>query len=360
MIKWLWTKDKEWFDKWDVFNSTVERGHYLQYSDWLYSYKVYGFEVELLVGLENDEICIGYGIIKAKFSIFKFYVINCGPIVKEGFESYIDESIRIFLEKARKERACYCHINIPVAKEDYSWFCLPKETLNSDSIYFTGKTLGKGFPFKYVASINGFSWVDLPQISEEERLSQFNTGRRKAIRVSLRSGLTVVEAKTPDEIRQAYNACELNANDKGGYILRPWKEFQKYLLPLHEKGYAEFFMAFKDNDCKGALFVIKLNNRYHSNFGGFKREKPDLQAGSFLHWYVIRKAMKQNMPVYDNSVGGSKSVREFKDSFSPVISNFIDGRYWILSPFKYSIYNAFIPWISKNKKRVSWILKFFR
>jgi lipid II:glycine glycyltransferase (peptidoglycan interpeptide bridge formation enzyme) len=355
MIEWNWTTDKEWFDKWDNFNATQPRGHYLQYSDWGYSYREYGFDVELLLGMEHGEICIGYYIVKAKFSFFKFYTINCGPVVKEGYENYIEESIGIFLKKAKKEGACYCHINLPVITEGSFPYCLPADAISENSQYFSGIPC-KVFPFKFIASINGFSWIDLRNITEEACLNRFNANKRRDIRASLRKGLTVVEAKTPEEVREAYRLCELNATERG-YPLRKWAEFKNYLLPLHEKGYGEFIMAYKDGDCKGALFIEKLPDRYHYVIGGAKKEKPDLLVGTYLHWQVIKKSIEIGFTGYDNSVGGTTSVRAFKDSFDPQPIRFIDGRYWILSPFKYNIYAKFLPYVRKNKQLISKVLK---
>jgi len=357
MVEWLWTKDREWYDKWDSFNNSTLRGHYLQLSDWLFSYHNFGFDTELLIGLENGEICIGYGIVKAKFLFFKFYVINCGPIVKEGYEKYLEDAIVLFLEKSRKEGACYCHISLPVLKEGSFPFALPNDVLKNDGIFFSGKI---GLPFAFISSSKGFGWIDLPPISEEERLAKFtNPITRKNIRISLRRGLTIVEAATPDQIREAYRAIELNANERG-YSIRNWDELKNCLVNLHKKGFAELAMAYKDNECKGAFFFIKVNKRYTEIMGGTKKEYPDIKVGSFLKWHILTKSMKEGLPGYDITIGGSLGVQEFKLSFDPTIIEFIEGRHWVLSQFKYKIYNTLYPFLRRNKRAISSFIKIIK
>jgi len=357
MIEWLWTKEREWFDKWDTFNNSTLRGHYLQLSDWLFSYHSYGFDNELLIGLENGEICIGYGIVKAKFFIFSFYVINYGPIVKEGYENYLEEAIGIFLKKAKKEKACYCHINLPVLKEGTLPAALPNDILKKDSIYFTGAI---GFPFTFVSSIKGFGVIDLPPISEEDRLTKFaNPITRKNIRISLRRGLTIVDANSDDQIQEAYRVMELNASERG-YSIRSWEDFKECILSLHQKGFAEIAMAFRENECKGAFLFIKLNNRYTEIMGGTKKESPDIKVGSFLKWHILTKSMKAGLPWYDITTGGSPGVTEFKMSFDPTMIRFIDERHWVLSPFKYGIYVKLRPFLVRNRMVISSFIKILK
>jgi len=355
-MEWLWTNEKQWYDRWDTFNDSTGRGHYLQLSDWLFSYHVFGFETELLLGLENGEICLGYGVIKVKYSLFKFCVINCGPIIREGYESYLEEAINIFLNKSKREKAFYCHVCLPVMNEGSFPHGLPNAVLAPDSIFFSGSI---GMLYKVVFSFGGFLWVNLEYINSEEKLESFKANTRRDIRASLRKGLSMVEAETYDQIREAYKAIEINAKEVG-FVVRPWAEFKNYLLESHRKGFARFLMAYKDNDCKGVMLLLKVNRRYTYVMGGAKREKPDLLVGDFLQWNAMMIMMSEGMKGYDISWGGSKGVMDFKLSFDPTVYAYVQSRHWILSPTKFAIYSRLHPILIKNKKTVVATMKIIR
>jgi len=352
-MEWLWTKEKEWWDKWDLFNNSTARGHYLQLSDWLFSYHIFGFETELLVGLENNEICLGYGIIKVKYLLFKFYIINNGPIIREGYESYLEEAIQFFLDKSKKDKAFYCHMCLPVLEEGTLPFALSRSSLPNNSLYFTGKM---GMLYKIVFSLGGLLWVNLDYVNEEERLADFNIKTRRDIRASQRKGLVMIEAQTNDQVEEAYHCIALNAKAKG-FSVRPWKEFKQYLLDSYKKGFIIFLMAYKDNECKGAMMLLKVNEKYTYVMGGYKREKPDLLAGYFLQWEATKMLMQKGVKGYDISLGGSKGVMDFKLSFGPIAYTYVQYRYWVLSPLKHTIYSRFYPFLVKNRKIIVRLMK---
>ena len=64
-MKFFFTKEQNWLDKWDAFLLQTERGLYNQLSDWIKSYEVYGFDFNFLIATENDKIVGGCGIVGA-------------------------------------------------------------------------------------------------------------------------------------------------------------------------------------------------------------------------------------------------------------------------------------------------------
>ena len=69
------TKEEFWLTKWNTFLKNENRGSHLVYSNWLQSYKSYGFDFEVLLFIDNDIIIGGYGAVIAKSLFFKFYII---------------------------------------------------------------------------------------------------------------------------------------------------------------------------------------------------------------------------------------------------------------------------------------------
>ena len=352
-MKWLFTKEKEWADKWDVFQQSTPRGHYLQMSDWLNSYKSFGFSVEYLIGIDdNENICLGMGFVKAKYSFLKFYVVNCGPIILEGFESYAEEALKLFIDRSKKDGACYCHINFPqYLLEENSRFkeALPINSLTNNSIYFTGKV---GTPFKFVSSINGFRWVELIDIDEEKYLSKLSYNYRRQIKESIKKGLTRRDAVTLEDIRTAYTCFEDNA-ETAGYTIRNWNDFAPYLESSVKKGYSKFIMAYLNDECQGAIWLVKAGQRYNYLMGGTKKDTHNLFVGYFMQYQAILDGLAINANGYDISVGGSKGVTEFKKRFLSEHLEFVGARHWVLSPLKFAIFKYLLPTLQKNKKLIS-------
>ena len=79
-MKFIFTKQKEWLEKWDEYVCNHSKGSHLIYSDWLKSYKSYGFDFEIGLMLDNNNIVGGFGVVIPKFLFFKFYIIPHGPI----------------------------------------------------------------------------------------------------------------------------------------------------------------------------------------------------------------------------------------------------------------------------------------
>jgi lipid II:glycine glycyltransferase (peptidoglycan interpeptide bridge formation enzyme) len=353
MIEWIWTREQAWRDKWDAFNNSTTRGHYLQLTDWLKSYSEFGFGLEMLIGHENGDIKIGMGVVKAKFSFFKFYVVNCGPIVREGYEEHIEESYKLFLDKSKKEGACYCHINSPIVLEEFKQWGFTKSALQSDSIFYTGRLKT---PFQFVISVNGFRMVDLAGKDKESYLNALDRNKRRDIKIAEKKGVELKIAETEDDIRTSYSMFENNSKEQH-YNIRPWESFRSTILNLHKKGFSEFVMAYKDGVCKGALWLILAGRRYTYTMGGTLRERPDLHVGHYLHWYVVEQSIEKGLQGYDFSPGGSQGVIEFKNSYNPDRIEFEPGRHWVFSPIRYNVFMKVLPMLKKNKVVISKLIR---
>src|SRR5690606_27168229 len=148
-----------------------------------------------------------------------------------------------------------------------------------------------GHHFPYVYSSAGLNWVDLKGFADEESvLENFKSSTRRDIRSALRKGMTVKMLETEKEIRDGYALCLANAL-ANGYALRDWDSFRGTLVSLIGKGWAKFIAAYKDDQLKGAILLVKAGNYYTYILGASVKETPDLLAGHLLQWEAVRLSL---------------------------------------------------------------------
>lgn len=302
-------------------------------SDWVTSYRSFGFDYEFCICLDNDTIVGGYGAVIAKALAFKFFIVPYGPIMAQDHLDKMEATVASVVERAKFHKSCYCHVTFPVSKagNNHAYIRLPElaalKNAKSDHL------------FKYVYSSNGLNWVDTKGFEDEEALlNSFRTTVRRDIRSAMRKGLDVRILQTEAEIKSGYALCLQNA-ERHGYSLRDWNSFKHTLLKMTASGNAKFLAAYKENDLKGAVLIVKGGNYYTYILGGSKREKPDVLAGHLLQWEAIRTSFHEKRDGYNISLGGSKGVTDFKDSFSTAQILFDDSKYhWILRPMVFKAY----------------------
>lgn len=350
------TKEPQYLYKWDSFIKKNDKGSHLQLSDWLISYKNYGFDFELCLALENDIIIGGYGVVIAKFLFFKFYIIPYGPIVNEDSHKILKPLIDSIPERAKKIKACYCQLNFPYSNNtDFS----NHYYTSFDTTFF--KKYIQGDLFKFVYSSNGLNWIDLKKYTTtEELLLNFKTSVRRDIRSSLRKEQEIRFLTTEDEIKKGYDLCLENAKNNN-YSLRDWTNFKPTLISLISKGNAKFIAAYKENDLKGAILLIKAGNYYTYILGGTKKEKPDLLTGHRLQWEAMILSINEKCDGYNISLGGSDGVQNFKNSFNTTTINFNQTKYYIvLNSIVLNFFLFFDKKIKPYKKNIAKILTHFK
>jgi lipid II:glycine glycyltransferase (peptidoglycan interpeptide bridge formation enzyme) len=347
------TKDAVYQKKWDDFVSTNENGSHLQLTAWLQSYTSYGFDYELFVVEEEDKIIGGFGAVIAKVLFFKFYIIPYGPIVKEEHSLLIAQLLKAIPLRAKKIKCCYCQVSFPVFR---------KPDLLLD-YYKDLAELGysKGNLFKYVYSSNGLNWLDLAKYhSAEEILLDFKSSVRRDIRSAARKGHAVKFLTSEEAVKAAYDLCLENAKSNN-YSLRDWNSFKTTILGLIANGTGKFIAAYKDNDIKGALFLVKAGNYYTYILGGTKKEKPDLLTGHLLQWEAIKLSYAEQCDGYNISLGGSEGVKEFKNSFISRQYPNEDAKYYVILNKKiFHFFLFFEKKIQLQKKNIAALLAFLK
>ncbi len=351
----IYTKDKNWLNKWDTFVTKEDKGSHLLFSDWVKSYQSYGFEYEICIGLENDAVVGGYMAVVVKALFFNFFIVPYGPIVALGFENQLNALIETVLQRATYYNSCYCHITLPFSKvvNNHVYPILPKlVALNNAK---------KGHVFKYIYSSNGLNWINLKGFSDaESKIMSLNSTVRRNIRNSYRKGLLLENMDTIEKLEKGYRLFIENSK-LGNYSIRAWDDIKKSLVFLLDNGSLKMLGAYKNEELKGAILLIQAGNYFTYILGGSKKEVPDLRTGDFLQWEAIKLSIEKGFDGYNISLGGSKGVVDFKNSFNTVPIPFEQSKYyWVLKPFYFQVFLFFEKCVRPFKKQVSKILSIIK
>ena len=349
-MEFIFTKDKHWLKKWDNFVQTNDKGSHLILSDWLRSYESYNFDFEVCLCIENDSIIGGYGAVIAKVLFFKFYIVPYGPIVEKGYENDLNSLIDNVPKRAKKLKTCYSHITLPFSSifNSHTYTDFPQ----LDSL----KSANEGHKFKYVYSSNGLNWVDLKGFDVETKMMSLKSSVRRNSKNSYRKGLDFEEMGTKEKIKEGYQLFAENSKTSN-YSIREWVEIKKCLFDLLEKDVLKMLGVYKNKELKGAILLLESGNYFTYILGGSKKEIPDLRTGDFLQWEAIKMSIENGFDGYNISLGGSKGVIEFKNSFNTEQILFENSKFhWILNPFIFKMYLVFDKHIKPYKKRISQIL----
>jgi hypothetical protein len=349
----VYTKDPAMLAKWDEFVQHNDKGCHLLLSDWVNSYRSYGFDAEFCICIDKGEVIGGFAAVIAKVLFLKCYIVPYGPIAAEGFDDHIQMLTLLIPERGKFHHAAYAHVALPVTSQ--------KNNHIYNGLFRVPAPAKAGHHFPYVYSSSGLNWISLKNYADEETiLDSFKSSTRRDVRASLRKEMVVKMLETEAEIRDGYALCLANA-DKHGYALRDWDSFRETLINLIDKGYGKFLSASKDGEMKGAILLVKAGNYYTYILGGTVKEKPDLLPGHLLQWEAIRLSVHEKCDGYNISLGGSKGVLDFKDSFGTEHILFEDSKYhWVLRPTLFGSYRFFEKRMKPYKKQIAKILAKFR
>lgn len=338
------------FEAWDAFVEQYPQGSHLLYSDWLHSYRSYGFQTEIGVYQTAEGIQGGFGAVIAKVLGFRFYIIPYGPIgtAPEVIQACLEAAVN----RAQAVGACMIQFTIPMGTQN----CRPMYPFHKDYI---PQGFQSGNAFKYVYSSPGFNWVDLTgQKTVEGLIESFPSASfRRDVRSGMRKNEQLSCAVTPEEVAQAYALCQENA-DENGYQIRSWSDIGATLLILIGKGRLKLLTTTSDGQLKGAGLFLKAGHYYTYVMGGTVKEKPTRHTGHYLQMKALEMALQEGMDGYNISLGGSEGVKAFKGSFGTVPYYFHEGTYYrVLKPIRFKIFRYFDTWLKPYKGHIAKLLK---
>lgn len=356
MIKHFFTNEQLWLDKWDDFLKKSDRGLYNQLSSWIKFYEVYGFETTFYIITKDDSIVGGCAIVIAKFSLFKFYIIPCGPVLIHEFEYKLDFIIEQLQMDASKRGCCYFQLSIPFLKNQNLNLDYTLQNLQSDSIYFSGNT---GTRFKHVIPLYGMRLTNLENKSYNQVYDKFSSNHKRNIQKTKSENFIFKFISSSNEIEEAYQCFVLNSIDKG-YPIRSFDSMQNTLQDFINNDVAKIGCCFLDNKIIGAVYVMKTGNRLIYINGGVLKEHQHQRVSHFMHNELIKYSIEQNYKSYDISVGGSLGVINFKEGFATELYEFIETRYWVLRPKTFKMYELIEQKLKKHKSKIAYLLQKFK
>ena len=284
------TRTDDW-KQWDQFLAKSKRGIYLQLSDWLKSYRAFGFEEHLILSKDpSGQIQGGMGLVLAKAGPLKILVAPYGPVLDEGKEELFPDFVSEFYAFAKNSGAFLAQLSAPIATiSDFQ-----DHFMTSRPAYPIAPT-GKGLLFKYVIGLSAFRAVKLfagEEDAYEKVRSNYKANTRRDVNKSNRMGNELVFAESAEEIQKAYDLIELNAENQG-YAVRSWDDFGATLISLVDSGHCMIPCCQNEGSLKGALIIFDAGQKLHYIMGATLREKKDLLVGHFLQDQVIQLAISK-------------------------------------------------------------------
>lgn len=356
-MNFFFTKEQVWLDQWDQFLQESERGLYNQFSDWIKSYEVYGFQYNFLIATENDRIVGGCGIVIAKFSFFKFFCVPSGPVIRVGYEKTLDTFISELKQEAQNTDCCYFQISLPYCDGNANFSHYNLDNISNTSSYFGGS---EGVAFKYVIPLQGMRLVDLRGKNVYENVwKNYNSNNKRNLNKTKSVDLNFKFVTSDTEIREAYNCFTLNAIEKG-YPLRSYDSIAKTLRAYVDKDHAKIACCFLEGKIIGALYVMNCGGRLTYINGGVLKEFQHLNISNFMHDQMIQYSIEKGLMSYDLSVGGSKGVVKFKESFGSHLFLYIPTRHWILKPLRFKLFLWMEKYLKPHKSKIANLLIMFK
>jgi hypothetical protein len=299
------------WNEWDEYIQNKKDSSFLNYSFWLNTYIVLPFLIRK-IGFEiivDDRIIGGIVGIKIGFGKFSYIIFPVGPLFNAEITVVEKNSFFEFFFKNRSLKAK----KIQFASE-------------FDLIaYNENLQIGKAVKFVYLNS--GYNLIFLKE-TEEEQLVNFKSKVRRDINASLRKGLVFKQVVSESYLIKVYEVFKQNAIESN-YKIRPYWFYKESWIASLNSGQSIFFMAMKDEQIKGAIWLIDCGKRLHYVMGGTIKEKPELYVGYFLQWQAIKLSISKKYLTYNISVGGSEGVKQFKSDFGSVEVN--DNNFYYLN-----------------------------
>lgn len=349
-LNWIATQEKNWVTKWDNIQMESSKGMFTQSSSWLMSYRSYGFDYVLFLGVDGEKIYAGFGCLIIKIGFFKMVNCNWGPYREDEIDAL--ECVHQFHRWAKANGTIAIQINIPTHDK-----ALETRLRQSEDAYSLGNLMKKVF------SPAHFNWIDLPDYSDPDAdktlMKSFSENARRNIKTGLKNNLQIERVISPDQLREVYTCFENNAS-REGYLIRDWHDIHESLKQSLILGHSIFFTIRFEEKLVGAIWAAKGGRAYHYIMGGVERTEKDLKVGHLLQWSVMQAAMKEGFERYNISVGGSDGVVRFKSSFSPTESQSGGIYHLILRPFLFIIFQAGFRIAGRNKKLAAKVLKLIR
>lgn len=348
---WIHTKDQNWLIQWDAIQRNHKEGMFTQTSSWLSSYRAYGFDFELLIKVDSrSQIEAGMACLLIKAGPFIIYSCPWGPFSLRN--EFIPECLEKFDQRAKEIGAMVSQLN-PAWRAD-------KDLLIQ---YLENGGYQKGTFLKKVFVPTDFNMITLPSHEEKDweriLLKSFSENAKRNIKTALKQEVILKKVQSLEELEEAYGCFQANA-DREGYAIRSWEDIRDSLWDGVKNENSLVLFAQFQGQTVGAIWCAHGGNMLSYIMGGVDRTEKDLKLGHLLQWSAISEAVRRNYTRYNISVGGSEGVVRFKSSFYPTQISSTGPYFKVLRKAHYLGFKAVFPFLEKNKKLASRILKLIK
>jgi hypothetical protein len=284
--------------------------------------------------VENEErVCFAVVKEETKY-IFKTASIEFGPLFADP--DALIECLAAIHEYYKKQGMILCTVQLGIAT-------------GTEADYIEYK-LNRKFPVTYVFDRNNWSSIRIDlNCSEEEIFKNFSKGHKSDIKKAIKSGITVVEQFTEQELEtfagifikmHEFRALSVNKDDASA-MLGNLVQF----LPAHKKGKILLVKDTEGNILGGIVILFQGNMvRYYKGAAD-----PELRKIPVLHlaiWEAIRLAKQEGFKVFDfwgynhyvNEDDQVYKINKFKKGFGGEFSFYPKKMYWIYRPALYWLY----------------------
>src|SRR3569623_754588 len=357
VITWLDRGDLDAIEKWDRCVQSSVRGHYCQLSSWLESFRAYGFDHAIVVARVADGTKVGdCGVFIIGNRLMSVLTVPIGPLVETGWDELAISLLEQLRARARARGCVLLQLTPAVAQAAHHQYVLDGSVLPLQD-FTTGAPFGTGLA---PAEMN---LLTLPEVADlpawrVQMLAGFEGKAQRYIKTAEKRGISIIEAKTSNELQEAYAIIEANGRQQG-YSTRSWDDFGRYLVAQVERGHALVLLARYEGKPVGGYYGVIAGRRLSYMMGGTVRMKPDLNVGYLLQWTAMTKAHLLGLGGYDLTSGGTAAVGSFKRSFNPTHVKLAGPRYEVLSPLRFQLLKRAYPFLRRNKASVGAALSKF-
>ena len=253
-------------------------------------------------GNELKGLCIGYVTMESN-PIAQFFtrraIINGGPLLAEDTSA---EEVTVLLQNTRQ------------MLQQLPWKQRP--------IYIETRNFNDYSRYKNAFAAAGFSYLQhlnfhVPIQSMEQVNQQLDEGRRRNIRATIKSGATIIEDPTSNQVRDFYLILQKLYHRKVRTPLFPLSFFEA----LRRQSGTVFLLVEYRGRIIGGTVCVKMGNRclYEWYVCGEDGLYEGVYASSYATYAALRYAAEHNLLLFDMMGAGvpdePSGVRDFKARF---------------------------------------------
>jgi peptidoglycan pentaglycine glycine transferase (the first glycine) len=344
---------KVWADKYEKFNQTHPKGHFMQSLGWARVKSFWKNEI-IIVEDDNQEIKGSLSVLIRKIPFLPCTIMYSprGPVCDPHDETTLKELLDKAKQLAKKHKSYALKMDPDIEIEDTEF----KEIVEKLGC----KVSGGIKPYEGVQPRFVFR-LYINNRSSEELLKSFHHKTRYNIRLAHRRGVEC-RVGTRDDLGD-YHELMVETGIRDEFIIRPRSYYESvydYLGSEHVK----LFLAYYEGKPIAGSIAIVYGNKCWYLYGASSNEHRNVMPNYLLQWEMIKLAIESGCDIYDfRGVTGDLDennplygLYRFKKGFNGKYTEFIGMVDCVFNPIMYFIVENGID-IFREARRRLYILK---